>query len=281
MFVCPKCKLIISNNKCPKCEFVVRYNDGIYLLFSNSDISKKYQEIGLFYDNLYNNIEDTWNKIASRGSEFVRLVADLIIKDSTSRYIDIGCGDGNLLAAVNVKEKFGIDISKKALEVATARCNLNLCVGIAEEMPFPDKYFDAVSSIGVMTHFIEDIIATKEINRILKLNGKYILGIYIKPTLYLRCINIIRKFKQYDGNITEVIRLVNKNIKGHFGNSDNKYNNIKQPVEKMYKRRKLMALLRECGFVCIEEISKYNYPGVPLSGYHFRLFILKKYCDIS
>jgi ubiquinone/menaquinone biosynthesis C-methylase UbiE len=276
MFICPKCKSAILNNRCTSCNFVLTFRNGIPVFFSDTDVSSRYEEIASFYDNLYNSIEDTWNKVASRGPEFTSFISDIIIKNSPARYLDIGCGEGQLLAVVDVKEKYGMDISQKALAVAASKTHSINIIGCAEEMPFPDNFFDTLSSIGVMTHFVDDVKATKEINRILKFDGLYILGIYIKPS---RLLSYYSKLIKILGQVSKprvLFGLVNEKLKKIIVKEKKSSISTKQPIEKIYSTKELLTIFQKCGFTIVKEITKLNKPAAPLPGYHFRVYILKK-----
>jgi ubiquinone/menaquinone biosynthesis C-methylase UbiE len=276
MFLCPQCKSIINDTRCTGCGFTISLHNGLPVFFSDSAISKKYESIAEFYDDLYGRVEDTWNIIADRGPEFVDYIAKTVMENLPEHYLDIGCGEGQLLAAVKVKGKYGLDISAKALEAAVVKTPVNACIGFAEEMLFLDNYFDTISSIGVMTHFIDDRKATKEINRILKVGGRYILGIYQKPSLLWRYYNKVKKMISIMKKPTKLILLFYKKIMDIIGEINNSPSTIKQPVEKIYSRDELLQILEDSGFIVIKEITKWSTPAAPLPGYHFRIFILGK-----
>ena len=275
MYTCPKCKSKIQEKQCTMCSFNLKYRNGIPVFFSDSPISTKYKEIGAFYDSLYTNVDDAWNVIASRGSKIIEYIAQIISSDLPERYLDIGCGEGYLLSAVEAKDKYGIDISQKALEITAERSKSNVCIGFAEEIPFPDNYFDTISSIGVMTHFIDDINATKEINRILKVGGKYILGIYLRPPLLLSFYSIIKKVKIEIKDPLNLIKLSVKKIMKKINRKNRTQQIVKQPVEIFYSEKELIKILNNCGFNILETITKRNNPEAPLAGDHFNLYILK------
>ena len=105
----------------------------------------------------------------------IKFMARLVEEVRPRRYLDIGCGQGYLLSAVSAPEKFGTDISRRALETTGRRTDASLCIGIVEELPYLDGFFDVVSGIGVMEHMIDDMAATREINRVLRPGGRYIV----------------------------------------------------------------------------------------------------------
>ncbi|PIN98572.1 MAG: hypothetical protein COT90_03640 [Candidatus Diapherotrites archaeon CG10_big_fil_rev_8_21_14_0_10_31_34] len=96
------------------------------------------------------------------------------IKEKTDKkLLDVGCGGGFFLKQA---EKFlnctGIDFSKEALLQAKKNCNSKLVLGSASNLPFKNNSFDFVVCLGSLEHFIEIEKSLKEMNRVLKKNGK-------------------------------------------------------------------------------------------------------------
>lgn len=279
-YVCPSCKSALNSGACANCGFRVKRAGNIPVFFTASLVSKRYEEIGAFYDDLYENTDDVWSRVASRGRDFDQFVGSLIIAGKPWRLLDVGCGEGNLLTAVSATEKFGIDISHRALRAAASRAGAALCVGFAEELPYQTAFFNAITSIGVMTHFIDDIAATREINRVLHPEGRYIVGIFIRPTPAERVLNKISEFvyprPRPDALFKWLFEKVSKTASGSHNAENNK---ARQPVERLYTVREVEKKFEACGFEISNVITKRKYPEAPLAGHHFRIYILRKKSD--
>jgi ubiquinone/menaquinone biosynthesis C-methylase UbiE len=83
--------------------------------------------------------------------------------EASSRILDIGCGDGQLLMDLHKKypnlELWGLDMSfEKATYKTLQENNVNLIVGRLEEVQLPDNYFD----LAVMNQLIEHLWQPKE-----------------------------------------------------------------------------------------------------------------------
>ena len=69
------------------------------------------------------------------------------------RILDVGCHDGHVLEALGLPqgcEVFGCDIDENALAVARRYVpQATFSVARAEQLPYPDSYFDFVFSRGV------------------------------------------------------------------------------------------------------------------------------------
>lgn len=114
------------------------------------------------------------------------------------KILDLGCGIGDtaIYFALQGASVYGIDISKKMINIANRlaekyrvkhMCNFN--IGAAENINFKDNYFDFVFGNGILHH--ADIPKTiEEVHRILKKNGK---AFFIEPLAYNPIINIYRK----------------------------------------------------------------------------------------
>ncbi|MBU0580168.1 MAG: class I SAM-dependent methyltransferase [Candidatus Margulisbacteria bacterium] len=89
------------------------------------------------------------------------------------RVLDMGCSSGVLLSKIKgVTEKYGIDLSRKAIQKAQKRDpSSNFFVADVCHTLFPNNYFDFVYSLEVLEHILDPSSMLKEIKRILKPGG--------------------------------------------------------------------------------------------------------------
>jgi ubiquinone/menaquinone biosynthesis C-methylase UbiE len=129
-----------------------------------------------------------------QGLKLKYLLMDL--RDKKGKYLDIGCGAGNVVKAVK-KERpdldvCGVDISKSAITIAKKdSCGVKFAFGSTDKLPFRANTFDMVSMFDVLEH-VDDEKAMREVARVLKKDGLFHLFIPLdgQPgTLYY----IIRK----------------------------------------------------------------------------------------
>ncbi|MFC9896438.1 class I SAM-dependent methyltransferase [Nocardia sp. NPDC127579] len=105
------------------------------------------------------------------------------------RFLDIGCGDGALLAllaARGAKHLAGVDMSEHELAVAHSRPELAdaaLYLGRAEELPFADDSFDAVISHMALAQLPEAGPVVAETARVLAPNGRFVASMPARPEL--------------------------------------------------------------------------------------------------
>jgi len=91
--------------------------------------------------------------------------------------LEIGVGTGRFAMPLNIE--FGIDPSKKMLMFAKARgVKVKLCSG--ENLPFNREFFDYVAVIITLCFVKNPLKVLKEAKRVLKKNGKLIIGIIDK-----------------------------------------------------------------------------------------------------
>lgn len=87
--------------------------------------------------------------------------------------IEIGVGSGRFAAPLGIK--VGVEPSSKMREIAQKR-GIEVIDGVAEAIPFGDSQFDFVLMVTTLC-FLDDVeAALKEIHRVLKSGGSFILG---------------------------------------------------------------------------------------------------------
>ncbi|RNB87247.1 class I SAM-dependent methyltransferase [Brevibacillus fluminis] len=104
------------------------------------------------------------------------------------RFLDIATGGGHVTKAVSphVALVFATDLTRPMLAAAKrhldAHCeNVHYLVADAEDLPFLDESFDAVASRIAPHHFPNPEAFVREVNRVLKPGGKFLLIDNIAP----------------------------------------------------------------------------------------------------
>lgn len=101
--------------------------------------------------------------------------------------LDIGCGPrGSLEWADMVKERIGIDpLADQYLKMGAKEHKMSYLKAYVEDIPFPDNYFDIISSFNSLDHVENMELACREISRTLKPDGLFLLlvDIHTRPTL--------------------------------------------------------------------------------------------------
>lgn len=100
--------------------------------------------------------------------------------------LDIGCGGGKaifLLAGMGkFKKIYGVDFSKDAVSFAAAKNRkhieddlVSIVQGSVLQLPFKNDFFDAITTFQSHYHWPDICAAMKEIHRVLKPGGQFIL----------------------------------------------------------------------------------------------------------
>ena len=145
----------------------------IYSTMSSKDKVEQYQQI----------IRDAeWEKIANHIPE-------------KSKFLDVGCGAGYSLMRASEDlncEVEGIDADPGSHGVGRFIKEMvkttPIKQGFAEDLPYPNEYFDVVYSSHVLEHVNDETKALNEMKRVLKKDGVLIIGM---PTASMASLNYI------------------------------------------------------------------------------------------
>lgn len=97
------------------------------------------------------------------------------------RVLDIGCGPlGSLEWADMTSQRVGLDpLALKYQRFGTGKHKMEYVASTSEDIPFPDGHFDIVTSLNSLDH-VDDLDATiREIKRVLKRGGLFLLSVEI------------------------------------------------------------------------------------------------------
>lgn len=110
---------------------------------------------------------------------FTRLTKEMDFRDiRNKKLLDIGCGLGyfSKIACGFGFEVYGIDISRYAIKQAKKIVDADFfCVDVQNSLPFKDAFFDVVTMFDVIEHLEKPYNALREIHRLLKTNGIFVV----------------------------------------------------------------------------------------------------------
>jgi SAM-dependent methyltransferase len=123
---------------------------------------------------------------------FIDLIADYCAPEFADhpntpgdfRLIDVGCGTGHFLLALQKRfgdaagALFGMDFSRVA--ISRARAHISGAEFVEADIyaiPYPNSYFDVVTSIETMEHLKKPQLALSELVRICKPNGRLVITV--------------------------------------------------------------------------------------------------------
>lgn len=113
-------------------------------------------------------------------SAYYRWIIKLLQPKPNSRILDVSCGEGILLREIEKLNKgietYGLDISNEAVGIAkknTPKSKILLADG--QSIPFQDGYFDYVTCLGSLEHYLDPELGLKEITRVAKDESKFLI----------------------------------------------------------------------------------------------------------
>lgn len=127
--------------------------------------------------------------------------ANLLFLDRTGllrqglRILEIGCGRGPMMTALRARghNVIGVDFNETLL--ATWDHGGQVCVARGEQLPFAEGEFDLVMSFDVFEHIPDSDAHLREVNRVLRRPGHYVLQTPNKWTnAPTEMLNFARKF---------------------------------------------------------------------------------------
>jgi ubiquinone/menaquinone biosynthesis C-methylase UbiE len=129
-----------------------------------------------------------------RGDRYRSRLLDLAEVKAGDRVLDVGCGPGRLVLAACERvgqsgEAHGIDPSAQMVALATRKASkagmsARFVQASAEELPFDDGYFDAVTSSLVIHHIPGEDLKRRafgEMRRVLKDGGRVLVVDFVVP----------------------------------------------------------------------------------------------------
>jgi ubiquinone/menaquinone biosynthesis C-methylase UbiE len=264
-YVCPDCKSPLVRLSCAPCAHTYTAVDRIPVLLSRDPRFDTNQELVDAYDDIYSGRANVWEN-QGRTLEFIQGFAALLKQFAPQRLLEVGCGEGYLLAAVNADEKFAVDLSAQALRQARTRTSAQYSVALAERLPFPTAYFDVVISVGVMEHFLDDHEATKEIWRVLRPGGYYVALIHVDSSFRERLAQKCHEYLYPRFRPVALIRWISGKVLCP----------IRQPIQRRYTAQSGRTCLEECGFTITRVASRTSAAGLSLIGPHVIVYIARK-----
>lgn len=105
-------------------------------------------------------------------------IVNFINKQSSGKILDVGCGPGFLLSAIDDRhKKYGIEISDVCIQyIKNNYPGINVRKTLLDDKTFPDEYFDIVILYHVIEHLVDLLKFMNIIKNVVKKNGILIVG---------------------------------------------------------------------------------------------------------
>ena len=208
--------------------------------------------------------------------EAYKLILTYFKTEPGKKFLDIGCATGYLLKAAAEKglETYGVDISDEGLKIAqksSPTSKLAVCPG--ENLIFENNFFDYVTCIGVLEHFVDIEKGIKEMKRVVKKDGTVCIVVPNSNFIYW-------KFRKNKGteqlDISEALmsleewrdKLTNEGLEVVKITKDDWY--LKEPIElSPFTLRKFFRAFKKI-------IYKFIWLFIPIRYTYQFVFVLKK-----
>ena len=256
MYVCPRCKGPLVEYSCSVCRSTFTVVEGIPDFLSATTGSDTHR-LGEIYDDIYSRHVNAWVD-QGRSEAFLRYFCQLTASSPSDQLLEIGCGEGMLLEALQGSTKFGIDPSVQALLRAKRRSRAECAVAQAEALPFPSECFDVVVAVGVMEHFEDADAATAEIRRVLKPSGRYVTLIQTDMSRFQRLAVKVREYLFPRFHPIALLKWVDKKLR----------HRIVQPYRRSYTADAARQCLERNGLQVTQIVTRKSEPRAPLAGDH-------------
>lgn len=141
-------------------------------------------------------IHTDWTKRSQQYDKLTWVNNDTLLREivavskeiDPARILDLGTGTGKVIRAIResagASEYWGLDYSQAMLDKMEDSRELRLLCGNAESMPaVPSNYFDMITARMVFHHIFDRQAALKEVARVLKPGGCFLICEGVPPTI--------------------------------------------------------------------------------------------------
>jgi ubiquinone/menaquinone biosynthesis C-methylase UbiE len=150
------------------------------------------------YNRLANVYDQRWNYYITNTLQFLNVWVNLSPLETV---LDIACGTGEfermVLAQHPTQQMVGVDISEQMLTIAQQKLqafpHVSFQVTNASALPFSDHSFDVVVSANAFHYFDNPVTALKEMERVLKSNGRAVILDWCRDFLLCQICDILLK----------------------------------------------------------------------------------------
>ena len=215
--------------------------------YKNSTLGKK-EQVAKMFDTISEDY-DGLNRVISFGIDvkWRKKVVKLVKSKNPDSVLDIATGTGDLAINIaknaNASKIIGLDISQGMLDVGKEK--INMVLGDSENLPFDDNTFDAITVAFGIRNFETLENGLKEILRVLKPNGVFVILETSIPT------NSFFKFgyNLYTKNVLPLIGKV-------FSKDRVAYKYLCESASIFPYGEALNNILREIGFINVEDFPQ-------------------------
>lgn len=223
--------------------------------YKNSDLGKK-EQVAKMFDTISGEY-DGLNRVISFGIDvkWRKKVVKIVDQTNPKSILDIATGTGDLaiaLAKTNADKIIGLDISSGMLDIGKQKIlkeklekTIDMVLADSENMPFEDNTFDAITVAFGVRNFETLEKGLKEILRVLKPNGIFVILETSVPTK--------TPFKQgYKLYTKHMLPIIGK----MFSKDNNAYTYLSESASVFPYGEALNNILRKTGFINVKDFPQ-------------------------
>jgi len=223
--------------------------------YKNSNLGKK-EQVTRMFDTISGDY-DGLNRVISFGIDIKwrKKVVKIVKASNPDTILDIATGTGDLainLAETNASKIVGLDISRGMLDIGKTKIKkknldskIEMILGDSENMPFKDNTFDAITVAFGVRNFESLENGLKEIYRVLKPNGTFVILETSMPTK--------TPYKQgYNFYTKNILPLIGK----AFSKDKSAYKYLCESASVFPFGEALNNILRNIGFINVEDFPQ-------------------------
>lgn len=194
-------------------EYEIDTCNSCKLVFLNPMPTNEY--LSSLYPETYYSYQDFFSDKKGISALLSKIFVNLDTKDpkfrQAGKMLDIGCGSGKFIYKMREKgwDVFGVEISKNAADLGRMAANLNIFSGELTHANFPDEYFDYIRLNHSFEHINNPHETLAEIRRILKKDGKLMIGV---PNINSLNALIFKQYWYYLGAPVHTFNYSNKTL---------------------------------------------------------------------
>ena len=115
----------------------------------------------------------------------IRAELDALALPPDAQVLDAGCGSGRTMQELqDYGTVRGIELDEEAAELARSRGHGEVAVGRLEQLPWPDRTFDLITSLDVIEHTPDDRATLAELLRVCRPGGWLLVTVPAYPALW-------------------------------------------------------------------------------------------------
>jgi len=236
---------------------MVEDNKTTHFGFEKVKVEDKAAKVKGVFDSVADNY-DLMNDVMSLGIHrlWKRFTVEMTGLEAGQKVLDLAGGTGDLarmMAPIVGKEGKVVlsDINQKMLDRARARLvdsgvvgNIDYVKADAEDLPFPDSYFDCVTMAFGLRNVTDKQKALRSIYRVLKTGGKILVLEFSKPTIK----SIEKVYDFYSFNILPLMGQI-------FAKDSKSYKYLAESIRQHPPQEELKTMLQQAGFL---EVDYFN-----------------------